>query len=130
MTMRSAYRSMSQLYWHSRIVDKSLISLTELNNKKNINDAFFTSDVFLGEYDLWKRLWREYMLSDKSIISRQNYPTESKNLQGIELVLTEKNYLEGEGKKINYTKIIWENDFYKLGYIQPMKVANDLQKYK
>lgn len=129
MTMRSAYRSMSQLYWHSRVVDKSLISLTELNNKKNFNNAFFTSDVFLGEYDLWKRLWREYMLSDKSIISRQNYPTEVGFLNGINLVLTEKNYLEGEGKKVIYKNVIWENEYYILGEIEKINVAKDLQKY-
>ena len=120
---------MYQLYWHPRVVDKSLISLTKLNDDKGYNSAFFTSDVFLGEYDLWKRLWREYMLSDKSIISRQNYPTERAFLKNINLVLTEKNFIEGEGKKIVYKNIVWENEHYLLGEIEEINVAKDLQKY-
>ena len=129
MSIRSSYRTMYQLYWHPRMVDKSLISLTELNNKKSFASAFYTSDVFLGEYDLWKRLWREYMLSDKQIVTRQNYPTERGFLKGIKLVLSEKNYLEGEGKKIIYKNIVWENEYYLLGEIESIKVAKDLQKY-
>ena len=129
MSIRSSYRTMYQLYWHPRVVDKSLISLTKLNDDKRYNSAFFTSDVFLGEYDLWKRLWREYMLSDKSIISRQNYPTERAFLKNINLVLTEKNFIEGEGKKIVYKNIVWENEHYLLGEIEEINVAKDLQKY-
>lgn len=129
MSIRSSYRTMYQLYWHPKIVNKSLISLTELNNKKSFDSAFYTSDVFLGEYDLWKRLWREYMLSNKQIVTRQNYPTERAFLKGIKLVLSEKNYLKGEGKKIIYKNIVWENEYYLLGEIEPIKVAKDLQKY-
>lgn len=130
MTARSSYRTIYQLYWHPRIVDKSLISLTDLNNDVNMLGTFYTSDVYLGEYDLWKRLWREYMLTSKLIVTRQNYPTESKNLDGIKLVLAEKNYLEGEDKKIIFKNIVWENEFYRLGEIEPISVASDLQKYK
>lgn len=129
MTLRSSYRTFFQFYWHPRVVDKSLISLTKLDNDKKLNSTFFTSDVFLGEYDLWKRLWREYLLSDKDIVTRQNYPTERAFLKDINLVLTEKNYLEGEGKKITYKNIVWENEFYILGEIKKLKVAKDLQKY-
>lgn len=130
MTIRSSYRTIYQLYWHPKIVDKSLISLSELNNDEKLASPFYTSDVFLGEYDLWKRLWREYMLPDKQIITRQNFPTESKYLKDITLVLSEKNYLERDGKKISYTNIVWENQYYQLGYIQPLDVAKDLQKYQ
>ncbi|MEK7633233.1 MAG: hypothetical protein AAB437_00120 [Patescibacteria group bacterium] len=129
MSIRSSYRTMYQLYWHPKIVDKSLISLTELNNNKSFTSAFYTSDVFLGEYDLWKRLWREYLLTDKYIVTRQNYPTERIFLEGMNLVLSEKNYLEGEGKKIVYKNIVWENEYYQLGEIKSIKVAKDLQKY-
>lgn len=129
LSIRSSYRTVYQFYWHPRVVDKSLISLKELNDNKNYMSAFYTSDVFLGEYDLWKRLWREYMLSSKSIITRQNYPTERAFLKGIKLVLSEKNHLEDEGKKIIYKNIVWENEYYLLGEIEPIKVAKDLQKY-
>ena len=69
------------------------------------------------------------MLSDKSIISRQNYPTEIGFLKGIDLVLTEKNYMSGEEKKVIYKKVIWQNEYYILGEIEKINVAKDLQKY-
>jgi hypothetical protein len=130
MSARSSYRTIYQLYWHPRIVDKSLISLTELNNNKSFTKPFYTSDIFLGEYDLWTRLWREYMLSDKKIVTIQNYTTENKFLKGIELVLSEKDYLEREGRKIVYKNIIWKNQYYQLGEIEPTDVSLILQNKK
>ena len=50
-------------------------------------------------------------------------------LKGIKLVLSEKNHLVGDGKTIEYTKVVWENEYYILGEIIPIKVASDLQKY-
>lgn len=129
MSARSSYRTIYQLYWHPRIVDKSLISLTELSNNKSVVGPFYTSDVFLGEYDLWKRLWQEYFLTDKLIITRQNYPTEVNNLQNVSMVLSEKNYLEREDKKIVYKNIVWHNQYYVLGEILPLEVTQDLKKY-
>jgi len=129
MTIRSSYRTVYQLYWHPRIVDKSLISLTKLNNDKTITAPFYTSDVFLGEYDLWKRLWREYFLTDKLIVTRQNYPTEIKNLERIKQVLAEKSYL-GQEKKIIYKNIIWQNQYYQLGEITSLEVTKDFDQYK
>lgn len=129
LSFRSAYRTIYQLYWHPYIVDKELLSLRELNNNKNIQEPFYTSDVFLGEYDLWKRLWREYVLTDKLIVTRQNYPTEKKNLEGIRWVLSEKNYTEREGKKLIYKTIVWDNAYYQLGEIMPVPIADDLLKY-
>lgn len=117
------------MYWHPRIVDKALISLDKLNNDKKITATFYTSDVFLGEYDLWKRLWREYFLMDKLIVTRQNYPTEADYLKDVKLVLSEKNYLEREGNKITYTDVLWESNDYVLGNVLPIKIADDLQKY-
>lgn len=127
MTTRSSYRTIYQFYWHPRIVDKSLISLTELSSNKSINKPFYTSDVFLGEYDLWKRLWREYMLSDKQIVTIQNYTTEKDYLKDIKLVLSEKNYLERDEKKIVYKNTVWNNKYYQLGEIVPIDVAKMLQ---
>lgn len=128
-SFRSAYRTVYQLYWHPYIVDRELLSLRELNNNKNIQEPFYTSDVFLGEYDLWKRLWREYVLTDKLIVTRQNYPTEKKNLEGIRWVLSEKNYTEREGKKLIYKTIVWDNAYYQLGEIEPVPIAKDLLQY-
>lgn len=129
LSFRSAYRTIYQLYWHPRIVDKQLISLSELNINKNFKGPFFTSDVFLGEYDLWKRLWQEYFLIDKLIVSRQNYPTEIENMKDVTQVLSEKNYLKRYDKKITYKNIVWQNQYYLLGEIIPLEVADDLITY-
>lgn len=129
LSFRSSYRTIYQLYWHPRIVDQSLISLSELNNNKNFDTPFYTSDIFLGEYNLWKRLWQEYFLKDKRIVSRQNYPVEIESMKGTLLVLSENNYLEKDGKKIIYKNIVWQNQYYLLGEIRPLEVAEDLKIY-
>lgn len=120
-SLRSAYRTVYQLYYHPRIVDKKLISLNQLNKDNKIKDAFYTSDIFLGDYDLWKRLWQEYLLSDKQIVTQTNYLDE-KNLDSVKLVLSEKEIQEYDHKKIIYKNIIWSNEYYQLGEIEPMKV--------
>lgn len=125
LSFRSAQRTLYQLYWHAQVVDESLISLTQLNNDKKITQPFFTSDVYLGEYHLWKRLWREYFLMDKEIVTLQNLLTEKDNLENISLVLAEKNYLEREGRKLIYKNIVWENEYYQLGEISPMRKIID-----
>lgn len=121
LSFRSSFRTLFQFYWHAQVVDKSLTSLAELNNDKKITVPFYTADVYLGEYNLWKRLWREYFLMDKQIVTLQNLPTEKYYLKNISLVLSEKNYLEREGRKLIYKNIVWENEFYQLGEIEPMK---------
>lgn len=126
LSLRSAYRTMIQLYYHQRIVDKKILSLIELNNNKKINKVFLTSDVILGQYDLWKRLWQEYILNNKKIITLTNYTSNIDKAKKINLVLSEKGITEYDNKKIKYKKIIWENDFYQLGEIEPLVVWSDL----
>ncbi|HLD26641.1 MAG TPA: hypothetical protein VJB63_01655, partial [Patescibacteria group bacterium] len=125
---RSAYRTTYQMYWHMRVVDKALISLEELNSAKNIPQPFYTADVFLGEYDLWKRLWREYFLMDRLIITSQNFPTEIPSLPEEYTVLAEKDIVEYQGKKLHFKTILWENEYYKLGKIEKIPYADDLEK--
>jgi len=125
---RSAYRTTYQMYWHMRVVDKALVSLQDLNLKTDIPQPFYTSDVFLGEYDLWRRLWREYFLMNKLIITRQNFPTEILTLPKDRFVLAEKDVLEYQDKKITFKNIVWENEYYQLGQIEDASYANDLEK--
>lgn len=127
LSLRSAYRTVYQLYYHPRSVDKKLMSLEELNSNTKIKEVFFTSDVFLGEYDLWKRLWQEYLLSDKEILTRTNY-LEEKNLENVKLVLSEKEIQEYDHKKLVYRNIIWSNKYYELGEIEPIEISKYLQK--
>lgn len=128
LVARSAYRTIYQMYWHMRIVDKALISLQDLNLAKNIPQPFYTADVFFGEYDLWKRLWREYFLMNKLIVTRQNFPTELYFLPKNKYVLAEKGILEYQGKTLKFKNVIWENEYYKLGKIEPISYADDLNK--
>lgn len=130
LSLRSSYRSFYQFYWHPRVVDTSLTSLEALNQSKKITKPFFTSDVYLGESDLWNRLWPEYFLMNKLIVTRQNYSTERKYLSDIKLVLSPKQKLEYKGKKIVYKNIVWQNQYYQLGEIYPLDVAIDLQDKK
>lgn len=126
LSLRSAHRTIYQLYYHPRSVDKKLISLEQLNKSNKITSTFYTSDVFLGEYDLWKRLWQEYLLSDKQIITRTNY-LEENDLEDIKLVLSEKDVQEYDHKKIVYKNIVWSNEYYLLGEIEQTKFIKDLQ---
>ncbi|MFA6390133.1 MAG: hypothetical protein WCX78_00135 [Patescibacteria group bacterium] len=121
LSLRSAYRTIYQLYYHPRIVDRSLVSLESLNNNKKILEPFFTADVFLGEYDLWKRLWREYLLMDKNIVTQQNINQEDINKKNISYVLAEKDFLNYLEKKLIFKNIIWQNKFYQLGEVKNEK---------
>lgn len=130
LTFRSSYRTIYQFYWHPRVVDKSLISLNQLNSNESISEPFYTPDVYFPESDVWTRLWREYFLHDKKIVTRQNFTIESKQLKSVKLVLTEKNKLIINGKKLIFKNIIWQNQYYQLGEIYPLGVADDLQVKK
>lgn len=119
LSLRSAHRTMSQLYYHQQSVSDKLISLEELNSNTKINGPFLTSDVILGEYDLWSRLWQEYFLSNKDVVSRSNF-ADVKDAVNIRLVLSDKSRQTFDHKTIKYKKIIWENKYYQLGEIQPL----------
>ena len=119
LSLRSAHRTMSQLYYHQQSVSNKLVSLEELNSNPTINEPFLTSDVFLGEYDLWSRLWQEYFLGNKDIVSRSNF-VDVKDAVNIRLVLSDKSRQTFDHKTIKYKKIIWENKYYQLGEIEPL----------
>ncbi|EKE14763.1 MAG: hypothetical protein ACD_12C00312G0020 [uncultured bacterium] len=121
LSIRSAHRSMSQLYYHQQAVNKKIVSLRELNSNKSISGPFLTADLFLGEYDLWTRFWQEYMLYDKAVVSRSNF-SDFLNINDM-LVLSEKSRLTFDHKTIKYKKIVWDNQYYQLGEIEPMKIS-------
>ncbi len=116
MTVRSFYRTWYQMYWHMHIVDKSLVSLREINDNPEFQEVFYTADVFIGEYNLWKRIWRDQILMDKKIISNQNYLYEEK-LPVNTYVLAEKEKLSYQGKTLKFKRKLWENEYYILGEI-------------
>ena len=98
------------------IVDKSLVSLREINDNQKFQEIFYTADVFIGEYNLWKRQWRDQILIDKKIISNQNYRYEAV-LPKKTYVLAEKEKLSYQGKTIKFKRKLWENEYYILGEI-------------
>lgn len=127
LAIKSSYRTLKLFYIHGQVIDQSLVSLDELNSNKQIKKPFYTADVYLGEYSLWRRLWQEYFLKDKLIVTRQNYGYfEVKELQKIKLVLAEKNFMERENKKIEFLRVVWENPYYILGEVKPILVTPDL----
>lgn len=121
LSFRSAKRTMNKLYYHQRSVDKKIISLQDLNLSEKINKPFLTADVFLGEYDLWTRLWQEYFLDKKEIVSRSNF-LDIKDAETISVVLSDKSRQAFDNKAIIYKNTIWENQYYQLGVIDPQKI--------
>ena len=115
-SVRSSYRTMYQIFWHPRVVDKALSSLEELNNNEKIKKPFYTADIYLGEYDLWARLWQGYFLMDKDILTKEDLKF-NKEKDKSKLVLASKEHLVFGDKKIIYRSVIWENKYYILGEI-------------
>ena len=115
-SVRSSYRTMYQIFWHPRVVDKALSSLEELNNNEKIKKPFYTADIYLGEYDLWARLWQGYFLMDKDILTKADLKF-NKEKDKSKLVLASKEHLVFGDKKIIYRSVIWENKYYILGEI-------------
>ena len=124
LNLRAAKKLHDQLYWHHIAVDKSLISLAELNVNQKIQDPIITADVYIGEYNIWRRVWTEYFLMDKKLVTRQNYLIDEKLIQNPYFVLTEKKIVkednDSKDPKLVYYNIVWENDYYQLGEIVPV----------
>ena len=106
------------------MVDKSLISLSELNSNQAISDPIITADVYFGEYNIWRRIWTEYFLMNKKLVTRQNYLIDEKLIKNPNFVLAEKKVVKEDNAsdkpKLIYMDIKWENDYYKLGNIAPV----------
>ncbi|CAN5142594.1 hypothetical protein BH09PAT2_BH09PAT2_09000 [soil metagenome] len=127
ITVRSFRRSFSQFYYHRIVVDASLISLQKLAKDTSVPTPFYTAEVFIGEYNLWRRLWQDYMLTDTKVISNTNYSTEKfeKRLPKTIYVLAEKNKLSQGQKNLVFTDIVWENGYYVVGeLVRPNDVKN------
>lgn len=120
LTIRSATRTAQQMYYHHQTVDRELVSLSQV---PNIKVPTATADIFLGEYSLWIRLWREYMLMGKPIITRQNWTTDTDKLTVIDQLLVEKEKLNELSEKVNLKTKVWENRYYEL-YSVDLKAAD------
>lgn len=114
---RSAYRTLYLFYHHARVVDKALISLQELNDNTQIQKPIITSDVFVTNYDVWTRLWREVFLQNKLIATTSNFNSVKKKLDETTPVLIEKKPKDGYNLNFLMNDVFWENEFYRLGRI-------------
>src|SRR3989344_5025410 len=117
LSFRSTYRTIFQFYHHMRIVDRSLISLSELNNNNPIKTPLITSDVYSPNYDVWTRLWREYFLKDIKLVTISNLNSVEKSVNKNTPILLEKDQSQSYTPAFLMTGIIWENQYYKLGHI-------------
>ncbi len=124
-SLRSAYRTWFQFYNHYRVVDNTLISLSELNKDKRFDEVIATPDIFYPDGDVWDRLWSIYFLPDKKIISRQNYASVIDKLDKKSLVLYKKE-MYSKDPKVKFTNIKWQNDYYILGEVAELNVYEDL----
>lgn len=118
LTIRSGVRTAKQMYYHHHTVDAALISLAEVPRNGQL---ISTADLYLGEYNLWVRLWREYMLMGEPLMTRQNWTTDNYKLSKLEQVLVEsdkKGELEG---KIELKEKTWSNKYYEI-YAVDVKV--------
>ncbi len=113
LSWRSADRTIRRFYWHGRAADKAIVSLKGLNSDPKINQPFFMPEIILGEGDFWQKLWMEYMLSDKKIITLGNYKEVQQFIPETKLVLSERN-----NNKIEYENVVWENQYYRLGEVK------------
>jgi hypothetical protein len=126
LVFRVSYRTWFQFYHHHRTVDKSLISLKELNQDKRFTGIIATSDIFYPEGDIWDRLWSFNFLPDKKILSRHNYKSVIKDLDSIPPVLYKKELYRND-PKTSFTNILWENKYYILGKTDTFPVHENLK---
>lgn len=117
ISMRSAYRTLYQMIYHMRVVDRSLISLEELNSPKKFNNPIITSDIFSSQYDPWIRLWREYFLRDIQLVTLTNIGQNKKYIHDDSMFLMEKVPAYIGSPAFPMYDIVWENSYYKLGKI-------------
>lgn len=108
---RSSVRTAKQMYYHHHMVDTALISLRETPRS---NSVLGTADLVLGEYSLWIRLWREYMLAGQPLLTRQNLSTDRTKLDTLEQMLVEKERSSELNQRIKLKQKIWENNYYEI----------------
>ncbi len=117
LSIRSARRTLLQMTNHMRIVDRALISLGDVNAMTSMSEPIVMSDIFSPTYDVWVRLWREYFLHDKKLISLSNLGQHKKDVHENSLVLLEKSPIYSGSSAFLMHDVIWENNYYRLGKI-------------
>lgn len=98
-------------------IDKSLLSLKELNMVRNITVPIFSENFFNNNIPFWGQLWSEYFLSNHRIVTTFDYevsPSKIKDSSLVLIALTPKHYYP---IKILFDSIVWENSYYRLGRI-------------
>lgn len=123
-SLRTIQRSMQQNYYHYRVVDKALSTLESI---PRIEGPFYTADIVLGEFDLWKRVWQEHFLRNQTLVDRQNYTLLSHSDRETKLVLVEKEKVRQYPKLFEFDKIVWESEWYILGTPRIITVSEDLR---
>lgn len=108
---RSSVRTAKQMYYHHHTVDSSLISLVDVQRSSTV---LGTADLSLGEYSLWIRLWREYILAGQPLLTRQNLTTDRTKIDVLGQILVEKERSSELNQRIKLKQKIWENNYYEI----------------
>lgn len=98
------------------VVDKSLISLSELQRDlPTLNEPVYTEQTFTGLVSYWRQVWTDYFLYALSIYTPSNFDRTKKEIPEGSLILVSKSAVLMYPPKIFLSKIVWENDYYRLG---------------
>lgn len=123
-SLRTIQRSMQQNYYHYRVVDQALSTLELI---PPVTGPFYTADIVLGEFDLWKRVWQEHFLRNQTLVDRQNYVLLAPADRTTKLVLAEKEKVRQYPELFDFTSIVWESEWYILGTPRTITVSEDLR---
>ncbi len=101
------------------VVDRGLISLKDLSSQR-VEEPIYLSDVITKEGYYWYQIWTEYFLyPSKTIVTPLNIHlfSQDSTVPNNPLILAPKSpWLPGSD--LSFSRIIWENGFYTLGYLK------------
>lgn len=96
-------------------VDKSLISLGEIQKVKNINEPIYTEQTLTGLTNYWNQVWVDYFIYPKLSYTPFNFDWANKTVPDNSLVLLSKpNFYNSNPLKIMFNSVVWENEYYQL----------------
>lgn len=98
-------------------VDRSLISLQELDKEKSITETIYLDQVIMPQMYYWRMIWMEYFLyPNKNIISPSNYDTTNAIKDG-DLLLVQNSHFAYPPPKVVLQPVVWDNGYFKVGRV-------------
>lgn len=98
-------------------VDRSLISLQELDKETTISEPVYLDQVILPQMSYWRMIWMEYFLyPNKNIISPSNYDKDNPIKDG-NLLLVQTSHFSYPPPKVALQPVVWSNGYFKVGRV-------------